>query len=312
VWKLDTSFRVLKSQVLDLLLQNISYFYTLKAMKLINANGTLYTIIFNTDLYHDATSYIYQVDLDSGYTLKLAVQDKLIDAAYDGSNWYLLNDNNQVLKYTSTFQANGTYTDSQYNLRMKSIYTDGNYVYLAGRGYDGGSWGAAIEVLTPSFSIYYYHQFNDAYQFYSVYAIDKYAIVAEKTLYAIDYGNNTITYEYSNSLTQVYDFKTEDFIDLTNKGSHAITIVAWNNSGNMSFAWGGFYSDSEFLYAYMVLTDKPSMIPAPPGESGGGLLDDDTNLFEEAWEEYKYYILLGGGLLLILLLVPSSGNKEVR
>ena len=282
-------------------------------MKLINANGTLYTIIFNTDLYHDATSYIYQVDLDSGYTLKLAVQDKLIDAAYDGSNWYLLNDNNQVLKYTSTFQANGTYTDSQYNLRMKSIYTDGNYVYLAGRGYDGGSWGAAIEVLTPSFSIYYYHQFNDAYQFYSVYAIDKYAIVAEnKTLYAIDYGNNTITYEYSNSLTQVYDFKTEDFIDLTNKGSHAITIVAWNNSGNMSFAWGGFYSDSEFLYAYMVLTDKPSMIPAPPGESGGGLLDDDTNLFEEAWEEYKYYILLGGGLLLILLLVPSSGNKEVR
>ena len=311
VWKLDTSFRVLKSQVLHNEIYNISNFYALQAMKLFYVNGELYTAIFDTDLNSKATSHIYQVDLDSGYTEKLAVQDKIIAAAYGGGYWYLLNENNTVTRYSSTFQEEATMQDNIHSLRIKSIYADDNYVYLAGRGLDSSStWGAAVEVLTLNFSMVYYHQFSDSYQFYSVYAAAKYVIVAESgTLYAIDYANNTVADEFKNSLSNVYDMKTENFIDIHNNGPHTITIVAWNNSGNMSFAWGGFYSDSEFLYAYMVLTDKSSSIPFNPGDSGSGYIPYPLN---DLWEKYKWYILLGGGLFLILLLSPRGGNKEVR
>ena len=307
VWQLNKNFAVQKSIVSDAIkLKNISYFYAIQASKLFNVNSTLYLAVFDATTDNTATFRILQVDFtNDSFTTKLQINKKIIDAAY-GGKWILLDDSNTLYFYSESFQQEDTYTDSQYNLRIKSLYADKDYVYLAGRGYDGGAWGAALEIISYSKALIYYRQFDD-YQFYSVYAADKYAIVAEdNTLYAIDYANNTITYEYSNTLTQVYDMKTEDFVDIHNDGPHSITIATWNSNGNLSFAWGGFYTDDNFLYAYMILTDKPSSIPFNPGDSGSGYIPYPLN---DLWTRYKWYILLGGGLLLLIIL-SGGGRRE--
>ncbi len=315
VWKLSGDFAVQQSIVFNSrVLENISYHNAVQAMKLYDVSGQIYAVILDTSISSSShVANIFQIDFANSQFVAVANLNKEYIQAVHGKDWVFLTDNNTVDIYDSNFALLKEYQDSQYNLRMKNVYADNNYIYLAGRGYDGYSWGAALEVITYNASIYYYMQFNNTYQFYSVYSAGKYAFVATNgTMYQIDYSNNTVTDEYVNALQSVYDLKTEKNVNIANYNPEAWTLVAYNNSGNLSFAWGGYYIDDSMMYAYMVITDKPSNIPVNPGgqDSGGGgwPFIPGPEDWSSIWTKYKWYIIAGGGLFLILVL--SGGSRR--
>ena len=314
VWKLSTEFAVQSSVILqNFSLQNISYHYVISAMKLYDVAGQIYAIIFDTNLQASTHStYIYTVDFSTGKLNNVATLNKEYIQAVHGKDWVFLSDNNAVDIYDSNFNLLKTYQDSQYNLAMKNIYADSQYIYLAGRGYDGSTWGAALEIIDYNASMVFYHQFNNAYQFFDVYAYEKYAYVSTNgTLYQVDWYNNTVTDEYTANLQHVYDMKTESYKDISNEGPEAWTIIAYSHNGNLSFAWGGYFTDGSEMYAYMVLTQKPLNIVWQEPSSGGAWIPFTDS---STWTHYKYYII-GFGVLFLLAVIFAGGrrrNKEVR
>ncbi len=319
VWKLSTNFAVQSSVALqNFSLQNISYHNVISAMKLYDVGGQIYAVIFDTNLQASTHStYIYTVDFSTGKFTSVATLSKEYIQAVYGKDWVFLTDNNTVDIYDINFNLLKTYQDSQYNLAMKNIYADSQYIYLAGRGYDGSTWGAALEIIDYNASMIYYHQFNDAYQFFDVYAYNNFAYVSTNgTLYQVDYSNNTITDEYTANLQHVYDMKTESYKDISNEGPEAWTIIAYSYNGNLSFAWGGYFTDSSEMYAYMVLTQKPLNIVWQPEGSGGGWIPSLSGFTSSTlWQNYKYYIIGFAGLFLLAVIFGGgrrNQNVEVR
>ncbi len=310
VWQTNSQFGIIKEITLSKELYGKYYSTAINSMFVAFGKELVVAITgYSESDLSTPESYVYIVDFSTGaFIQKLNFTERITDLAYYNSSYYINLGGTKINVYDSQLNFVKSYEDTVYGMHIVNMDFDNGYAYLVGHGTDShGNHGAIYEVLTADLSTnVYYLFFNDTQQFNAVkhFLNRTYVVGNNNILYVFDDATNHIIAEYSNDMNYAYNLHDKYYYKVDNAPVPLKVVAFRNKTGAVKVMWGGYYvGDDNFIYAYLISTDKPANWD--PWAGGSWVIPPEL---QDLWQKYKLYFLLGGGIFLLLLL--SGGSRR--